>query len=349
MSVITPPGVTTCVSTSNIKISTTSLTRITWNNCRPDSLEKLSDFSIRLEIDLMTSEPTLYIQDVLFYTQGPGVSGYYSKQPFAIISIKSNEIVLFNAVQNVTYTINYQPISDGYIPNEAYVTVTAEIKERNELVFEQGAVGPVIEPTQSFGLNSTITIQSNSLKFNAKQTDMDDLIRVPAITIALQSDIYGNNLDEVAFNIYDTIAYCSNYPEGCNNNNNGRCVNTVANKRTRICPIVNVPSDALIKTEYLKRLYNFNKVVRGKGCTLRQKLESINDTGLNTDEFMLRVCLFGMIKYILARMMTGEFRLRWLLNRNEREFFQRLNRSRLCEFREAFELPEIRGYDKYFR
>jgi hypothetical protein len=180
------------------------------------------------------------------------------------------------------------------------------------------------------------------------------LIRIPAIYFYYQTDIRGDNLIEAAFNVYDRIAYCTDYPKpqasDCNNDNDdNRCTNTVANKRGRGCPVEQIPTNQLVETKYSKQPYNFNKVVRGEGCTLREKLESINDTGLDINEFIELICLFGMMKYILGRLMFGKFSLKWLLNRNAKEFFDKLKQSRLCEFQQVFEFPELKGYEKYFK
>ena len=347
--VITTPGTHRCISNTSKSIDQQP-TIITWDNCTDTPLP---DIQIRIVFGTFTGSRLRIDQRQTGATfipiATPAPEGfespfnYLGANTFAITSETAEQLVLHSEVQHITYTINFKGIT-----GTSGILVLSVSAETDQQVTGRGGANNT-PPTQSPGLNSSLTIQPNSLKFNAKQTNIDDMVRVPSITITLQSDIYGNNLDEVAFNVYDTIAYCSNYPSGCNDNNNDRCVNTVANKRTRTCPITNVRSDQVIKTEYLKRLDDFNKVVKGMGCTLRKKAEDINDTSLDTDEFMLRISSFGMIKYVLAKMMTGQFNLKWLLNRNEKEFFAKLSRSRLCGFREVFNRPEIRGYGKYFK
>ena len=326
---IAPPGISQCQTGNEIPIGTI----VPWVLCSPAELPNL-----RLTGPLIGS--SYYIDQeqedgtFLRIADPPRLGfqcGYTGLNGFIVISDKNNTLVLQNETQKITYTIIYASVGGPVI--KIFAEKLDQVKG--------SSVNNTI--TQSSSLNSNIMIQPNSIKFNT-----EEMIRIPAITMTLQSDIRGDNLIEAAFNIYDRIAYCSDYPSGCDNDNN-RCVNTVANKRTRICPTVEIATNKLIETKYSRQPFNFNKVVKGQGCTLRQKLESINDTGLDIDEFMARVCIFGMIKYILGRMITGQFRLKWLLKRNEEELFQRLNRSRLCEFREAFELPEIRGYSKYFR
>ena len=209
--------------------------------------------------------------------------------------------------------------------------VDVEIKKQRET----DTTGAVIQNITSLSINP------NGISLNT------DLVEIPSITMSLQTDLRGNNLNEAAFDVFDNIFYCSNYPPTCSHSNN--CIDTVSDKRTQGCPIDEIPENKLRKTEYSIIPFKFNRVVRGRGCTLREKSAAINDTELDVDDFMLRLCVFGMLKYILARMMTGQFKLKWLLNRNEDEFFDQLRNSRLCRFREAFDDPTIKGYGKYFR
>ena len=212
--------------------------------------------------------------------------------------------------------------------------------EKDEQGQTNGIIGASLDTSVTVS-NGVISLNSNIESFN------DNSIEIPAITMRLQTDLRGNNLDEAAFNVFDRISYCSNYPPTCHRSD--RCINTVSDKRTSGCPIVKIPQDQIKMTEYSKSPLAFNKVVRGRGCTLKEKATNINDTGLSVKQFMLRICVYGMLKYILARMMTGKFRLKWLLNRNEHEFFNKLRENRLCRFIDAFNDPTIRGYGKYFR
>ena len=202
------------------------------------------------------------------------------------------------------------------------------------------------DTNRSFGSSVTVANGVVSLNSNAIQLQ-NNLVEIPAITMRLQTDLRGNNLDEAAFNVFDRISYCSNYPATCPTS--GRCINTVADKRTQTCPIIKVRKEDVKKTEYSRNPIGFNKVVRGRGCTLKEKATNINDTTLTTKQFMLRISVFGMLKYILGKMMFGRFDLKWLLRENERELFDKLKENRLCRFIEAFNDPTIKGYGKYFR
>ena len=203
--------------------------------------------------------------------------------------------------------------------------------------------------------NSTqVTVTPSTISFNNICTscrnieinDNDQMQEIPVITVTLQSDIRGINMGEAAFNVYDSVSYCTEYP--CNKEQKC-CKNVMEEKTTNFCPIVTIPWNKTKLTKY-SQYPPLQEVLRGKGCTLKEKATSIkDDPNLTLNQFILRLMTYGMLKYILARLITGEFNLKWLLYKNNREFFIKLENSRLCRFIEAFNSPEIRGYNKYFK
>ena len=276
-------------------------------------------------------------------SEAVGANGFLATVE-ALPNSKAQIITLRSNTFNVNYQLYLDDDPNGSIPGEVEfqfggkygLLLFADIE-----VDDQGTTDATFD-------SALITIANGIVALNSNGVSLDnDSIEIPAITMRLQTDLRGNNLDEAAFNVFDRVAYCSNYPPTCSKS--GRCTNTIPNKRTQGCPIVKVPQNQVKMTEYSRNPIGFNKVVRGRGCTLKEKAHNINDTKLSDKQFMLRLSVFGMLKYILGKMMFGRFDLKWLLKENEREFFNKLKENRLCRFREAFDDPEIKGYGKYFR
>ena len=194
----------------------------------------------------------------------------------------------------------------------------------------------------------TSNLSNNNIVMNQSccMTNTDEMQEVPRITITLQSDINSENMGEAAFNVYDATSYCTEYP--CNKED-CHCQNIISDNMINVCPVVTIPSSKVKLTQY-SQYPHLQKVIRGKGCTLREKATSIkDDPNITVNEFMLRLMTYGMLKYILSRLIFGNFDLKWLLQKNNKEFFIKLENSRLCRFIAAFEDPEIRGYNKYFK
>lgn len=176
-----------------------------------------------------------------------------------------------------------------------------------------------------------------------------NLQEIPVISMTLQTDINGNNMGEAAFNVYDSVSYCTKYPCNKSDKKSKCCQNIIGEKTTNFCSIVTIPVCEVKLTQY-SEYPPLQKVLRGKGCTFREKATAIkDDPNLEINDFMLRLATYGMLKYIISRLITGEFNLKWLLQKNNKKFFIKLEQSRLCRFIEAFNSPEIRDYNKYFK
>lgn len=87
----------------------------------------------------------------------------------------------------------------------------------------------------------------------------------------------------------------------------------------------------------------FTEVVAPRGeCTLALKC-------MANGSIMIRLILYGMLRYFLWFLMEGKWDIDVLLQHNTDLFFHTLQSSRKYScFREAFEDPDIKGYDQYF-
>ena len=97
-------------------------------------------------------------------------------------------------------------------------------------------------------------------------------------------------------------------------------------------------------------------VVKGVGLTLKEKLQNIYDNmfssiGVSFGQFYENIALYGMAKFILARILYGNFDINYLLGKYNDKFLRDLAMSRFCSFVQFFEdcSSQAFGYNKYFK
>jgi hypothetical protein len=96
---------------------------------------------------------------------------------------------------------------------------------------------------------------------------------------------------------------------------------------------------------------NLTAVVRGKGCTLIEKVYFISKkTKLDISEFDFykRLISYSMLRYYLWYLIRGVFDVSILHRDNTRLFFSSLAQSEYALFINIFDDPIIKGYDYYF-
>lgn len=164
----------------------------------------------------------------------------------------------------------------------------------------------------------------------------DTIIEIPDITIIAQTTLDGQNLGEVDFIIKDTINY--------------HCMIAKGKCKSRSAPISELTISCFqqLQPELIK-------VVKGNGCTLRDKLFSIyppsNIIGIDFDTFIVRIIAYGMLKYILYRLLYGKFKISALLGKHNNQLLDKISGSRFCAFAEILQdlTSELFGYDVYFK
>lgn len=164
-------------------------------------------------------------------------------------------------------------------------------------------------------------------------------VAVPKIQIVAQTKIDGSDMAEALFIICDEF----NYDEGCEIPNN-------------MCRVRYIPIDEIVQTRFDECCPYMVSVVRGRGATLREKLEYIyaresTRIGVTFDIFYRRMMLYGMAKYILSKLLFCKFNINFLLGKYNEKFLDKLGQSRFCAFRELFldcESP-VYGYQRYFK
>lgn len=168
-------------------------------------------------------------------------------------------------------------------------------------------------------------------------------VRIPIINISGQSMKNGSDISDMTFTIFDEIEHNNKKSIVCNNNK---------------CQLLRLQCNELKKTTFIKCCPWMVSVARGKGKTLRDKLEyliskNLQPENLNIDEFFPKIMKYGMTRYILSRILYGNFNIDYLLEKHYKKFIRDLGKSRFCRFIEFFQDcsdPENNfvGYEKYF-
>ncbi|CAK7994789.1 Hypothetical protein POVR1_LOCUS313 [uncultured virus] len=159
---------------------------------------------------------------------------------------------------------------------------------------------------------------------------------VPQIDIIAYSSLDRENLGEVKFTVKDIISY--------------KCI-FLPPKSKHQCKDQIVSTLEIIETVFVESP-DLNRVVKGKGCTLQEKtnyLRAKYNIPLTESQFLGNVIAFGLLKYILARLMYGDFNLKYLLRCFNNEFIRDLNKSRFCLFVDAFVELGLKGYSRFYK
>lgn len=249
---------------------------------------------------------------------------------------------LFQLNDTYLFTVDFRNLSSQY------GVYTEFLRTSGILIGEQSSSSlvdnSVINPIVSLFSRTFNSLNSNST--NACQTSSDEVI-VPIIDILGQTTVDAKYLSDFQFVIQDKYSYynCKNIveKEDCCKNDKG-CG----------CKTLYYPEDKLKTTTFKEVSPPLQDVVKGKGCSLRKKLLNYYnkhpEIGPSFQDFYEQMILYGMLKYILARLIYGDFNIRYLYKNFNNQFFKDLENSRFCGFIQFFDNPDngILDYDKYF-
>lgn len=163
-------------------------------------------------------------------------------------------------------------------------------------------------------------------------------IEIPIILINGQTLIDGSNIGNVIFTIQDQYQYYNN--------------EIVDNK----CAIYTINPVQLQTTIFDKCTINLALVIKGNGDNLYDKLQNIYNTNtidVPFEAFYSNIFLYAMLKYILSRLLYGNFDIDYLLNKYNKRFLKNLAKSRFCGFLPIFTKCVdnicIYNYNQYFK
>ena len=164
-------------------------------------------------------------------------------------------------------------------------------------------------------------------------------ISIPSINASAQSTPDTEDILIIRFEVFDNIKYtnCGICPQEncykCNDVATGPCTG----EKTTHTPVSSV----------FQRYYpNVASVLQGTGCTITSKVNSLIAQGYNVS--VGNIIFYSMLKYILAKLLWGDFCMDYLLNKCNQKFFDDLRNSRFCLFMEPFEQQQFIGYNNFF-
>jgi hypothetical protein len=165
-------------------------------------------------------------------------------------------------------------------------------------------------------------------------------VRVPAILIKAQTNSGGSDLGDAYFQICDEIQY---YDKTCNDDDN-------------TCKIRYIDTKDLKQTKFQQGNLNTVFVLKGEGHTACERLSNIykklkNESEITFLEFANNIMTYVVIRYILSKLIFGDFNMEYLLGKYYNTFIDNLGKSRFCAFLEIFLDCNsiVYDYDKYFR
>lgn len=165
-------------------------------------------------------------------------------------------------------------------------------------------------------------------------------IKVPIVSVTGQTNVDGSDVGDMLFTICDEFSY---YKEEklCHDNR---------------CGIFYIKPEQVKQTIFRECCPKMVTVLKGVGLTLREKAQSIYlemsaSIGVPFDTFYFNIFFYGMVKYILSRLLYGTFNINFLLGKYNDKFLNDLGMSRFCIYLEFFNdcNSEVFGYNQYFK
>ena len=242
----------------------------------------------------------------------------------------------------ITITLNNPSISpNSYVPGDTYIIYV------NRACYPTGGLQVIFRrPTRLTFTSNLALITLTSAPINNPDIPVCNVkpcynIRVPQINITGQTTIDGSDVGDAIFTILDEFSYYKHDNPIPENN----------------CMIRYINRDDVKETEFRQCCPYIVSVLRGKGKTLYDRALSIYNKlgeakiGVPFITFYRYIILYGMAKYILSKLLYGDFNIDYLLGKYNEKFLEDLGNSRFCGFIEFFKDCEspVRGYNKYFK
>lgn len=177
-------------------------------------------------------------------------------------------------------------------------------------------------------VNSNMLMENKLLKSLQQEPTL-----IPYININGQTLIDFSDVGNMIFTIGDEFQYYEEKPL-----KNTNCITPYLSNNIKLT-IFDLPCPLMVN------------VLKGKGKTSIEKAKNVNKNEvLPFDVIYMRIILYGMLKYILARILYGKFNIKYLLNKYDKQLLINLSNSRFCNFTKLFTDPNsvIFGYEKYF-
>lgn len=162
------------------------------------------------------------------------------------------------------------------------------------------------------------------------------MMEIPVINVlSISMDYFGGNMSSVAFLVGDTFIHKGDYPRNDLNEEKAKIYCKENPVKPKVIPFEDV------KCTYYIQSPNINSVLLAEVEPLVSKFKD--------EKTMYQVVFYGMTKYILCRLLYGDFNVDYLLRRHSKKFRHDLTHSRYWRFREFFELPKNKYLGKYYK
>ncbi len=210
------------------------------------------------------------------------------------------------------------PIISNLAANEIQTIQATEIKNR-QCGCSKGSCKPLPIPSKRE------LLEISSLRNQG-------LVQVPIIRIKVCFNEAENDPRFSHFQIRDDRFYCNH--DRLERDCRECCINEKGCKTQGICP-------EKVKITQLSSALNITDVISAPGANIYEKVQNIGN-GVSVENMLV----YGYLKLILARILYGEFNLKYLTQRYNDRFFRDLARSRFCNFINGF--TNILNYNQYF-
>jgi len=160
---------------------------------------------------------------------------------------------------------------------------------------------------------------------------------IPLVEIDYQSLIDGSDIGNTIFTITDDVKYYRNKTTPIIPNHICETLTTNNPKTTifsKSCPLIVNVLKGIGKTAEEKMLYLYNNI-------------DVNNDFYNFYNLLVK---YSMLRYILSRIMYGDFNINYVLNNYNKKFLKDLRNTKFCHFVIEFTDPnrDIFGYEQYF-
>lgn len=189
-------------------------------------------------------------------------------------------------------------------------------------------------------IDTMILKADNTYQRNPRFLQQNTLISVPIINIESQTFIGGSDIGNTIFKIYDEILYYDKIPESLNKCKNYEIIQN--NMKATLFDLCQVDVSPVVIGTAKNLLYKTSDIYNSLG---KDKI------GVDFKDFRLNMLLYALLKYILARLIYGNFNTKYLLNKYYKKFLNDLQDSRFCEAYDLFmdKNSKFYGYEIYFK
>jgi len=178
---------------------------------------------------------------------------------------------------------------------------------------------------------------TGSLKLLNLITGSTNCFNCPRIDILGQTLIDGSDVGNVIFTISDRFSYYTKTPIKLN---------------TKICILECISIEEIKITIFNKKCPKMVNIFIGEGEFLYTKVDNIwkkSNSTIDLPTFYRNIILYGMVRYILSKILYGNFNINYLLRKYYKQFLIDLGKSRFCNFLQFFLDPINSQLFKYFK